>query len=526
MRAGTYLLLTLAFFVVVFSKIPTIAAYKLTPGGFQWTGILSRNTADLNSYLSIVEETRHSSLRAKNLYSAEPHKPFQVRPLHNLMGLTGRVFPGISSLTLLNLTGILTSLALAAILILLTMRIFNETFERVICFLILSVGSGLGWIHLVPDPPDLRIVETSTFLTFLSPPLYQTSLSLFLSIFLLLDRSWNAKTRSSALKWSILAGVCGIWLGLERPFSLAPILIATSSVLILHSIRNRKPFLSGFVRVLPLLAGIGFALGYQLLLMRTVPVYASWNRQHVLPTPEPLRLLSSLGLLLPLGFLGVRPLIKRVPILGSLFLLYIPASIVFSYLPFPYQERFLEGLPVSVAIFAATGLIRILRGLRNNTFRTAVAVITIALLIPSSFFGLSSDLKALAHQSPPQYLPQRLIQAMRKLQEVAKPDEAVLSSQAIGNFIPAYAARPVVIGHNVATANIQEKKALVNRLFRTQADTPDAAKLFRLSKAAWLFWSPEEKIIAHRRFNPAQAPYLKLEFSNGLVDIYQFKNTN
>jgi hypothetical protein len=111
---------------------------------------------------------------------------------------------------------------------------------------------------------------------------------------------------------------------------------------------------------------------------------------------------------------------------------------------------------------------------------------------------------------------------MRKLQSVAKPDEPVLSSQAIGNFIAAYAARPVVIGHNVATANIAEKKALVNRLFRTPSNSPEALRLFRQSKAKWLFWSPEEKVIAHGRFHPAQAPYLKLEFSNGLVEVYRF----
>jgi hypothetical protein len=439
------------------------------------------------------------------------------------LGLIGRLFPQFSSLGLLIFGSLFTSLTLALILILLAARIFQETADRVICFLILSLGSGLGWLHLVPDPPDLRIVETSTFLTFLSPLLYQTSVSLLLAIFLCIDRSWNAQNRRAALRWSGLAGFCGLWLALERPFSLAPAVVAITGAVLIRSIKDPKNRFPLLLRTLPLITGIAVGLFYQWILIRTIPVYAAWNRQHVLPTPEPHRMLAALGLLLPFGIAGVNPLQKRAPVLGYLFLIYIPASLLFSYLPFPYQERFLEGLPVSVALFASAGLVRLLSNIQHTNLRTAIAAITIVLLTPSSFVGLRSDLESLAHQSPPQYLPQRLIEDMKRLAQFAAPDEAILSSQAIGNFIPAYAARPVVIGHNVATANVQEKRALVTRLFRTKANTPDAKKLFEFSRARWLFWSPEEKAIARGKFDPAEAPYLKLQFSDSLANIYHFK---
>ncbi len=512
--------------IAILASIPSLAGMIFPPEGGSWTGILSRNTADVNGYLSMIEEVRQGHFRMRNLLTAERHEPFQIRPLWAVLGMMGRLFPGISNVCLMDGARVVTSTSLLILIAILVSRLFSATRDRFIAFLILTLGSGLGWLHLVPDPPDLRIVETSTFLTLVSPPLYSLSLSLVLASLLLVDRICSASARDvrpTQLSF-IAAFFCVLWLGLDRPFSLAPLGVSVCGLILAEMIRDRRVHLRTWIRLLPPAAGAAMAVLYQMHAIRNVEVYAQWNRQHVLPTPSWPAVLSSLGLLIPLAFVGVRSFAKQNAAMAGLFAFYIAGSLVFSRLPFGFQERFLEGLPVATALFAAFGAVSIVKTIASKTAQTAFAAILIAVLSLSHYFPVRSDLVAIAKQAPPQYMPDKVLEAMRTLSVLAAQDEAVLSTEASGNFIIAYSGRPVVIGQKIQTAHYFEKASLVARYFATPAHHPQSEALFRRTGAVWLFWGPEESWRSAGVFNPSRAPYLEeVTHSNSFVRLFKLK---
>lgn len=508
--------------VSILCSVPVVSAVLLEPRGTSWTGINSRNTADLNSYLSMVEEIRQDGWKARNLFTAEMHPPFQIRPVHILMGLSGKLMPGVTSVWIMGASQILFSFVLILILALFSIILFQENEDRLPTFLILCLGSGLGWTHLVPDPPDLRIVETSTFLTLLSPPIFTISLSLILGIILAQWYSWDAANRKTAVWLSLLSGLFALWLGLERPFSLANLLTGIGGALFIKAVQQRRiPFRALFLAV-PLFLGSAIALKYHLGVLQEIPAFKEWGRQNVLQTPEWPRLFMSLGFLVPLALYGFRPLISRFPTLGSILACYILGSLVFTRMPIPFQERLWEGTPALLSIPASIGAIRLKNHFHFAMVRKLILAAVILILIPSGILGWLSDMQAFQKGGPPQYLPNSFLDGMRQLHRLARPDEAIFSSYVSGNFIPAYSARSVVIGHSIQTARFRQKWGLVERFFRLQPDDPGVREILKQTGASWVFWGPEEALLARGGgFDPDRSPFLKCEFNKGPTKIYR-----
>ena len=508
------------FAALLISSLPSAAGLSFPPQGGSWTGILTRNTADVNGYLSMIEEARQGHWRMRNLFTAEPHPAFQIRPLWLLLGLTGRFSPSISNVYLMEVGRVITSFFLLLLIAAIAIRLYTSRRERLIAFLLITFGSGLGWAHLVKDPPDLRIVETSTFLTLVSPPLYSLSLSLVLLILLLVERVWSGERKFFR---GVLCGLCGLWLGFDRPFSLATLGVAVALFLLVEIAVHRERVSQKWFALVPLAAGSFVAIAYQYISLRSIPVYEEWNRQHILPTPEWPRLLSSLGLLLPLGFLGGRYFFAKNRTLATLCLGFIGASLIFSHLTLGFQERFLEGLPLLTALFASFGLLGLLSHFSKSFVQTTIATIVLATLAFSHFIPFRSDLVAIARQSPPQYMPDRFLSPMLHLKDLATPTEAILSTESTGNFLVAHAGRPVVIGHRVATARYHEKNKIVQEFFSMSADNPSSRDLFEKSKAKWLFWGPEESWLSRGRFDPERADYLEKRYDNGFVRLFKLR---
>jgi hypothetical protein len=502
------------------TSIPTAAGMLFPPPGGSWTGILSRNTADVNGYLSMIEEARQGHWRMRNLFTAEPHDPFQIRPLWLFLGWSGRLIPTLTNVDLLEIARLLFAFCLLLIIAKSATTLFEKRGNQLMAFLVMTFGSGLGWTHFVHDPPDLRIVETSTFLALVSPPLYSLSLALILVILFLIQRSWNSERGSH---YGLFAGLCTLWLGFDRPFSLASLACAISGLILTQMVQSRRLSRNNILGLLSVLAGALIPLTYHYFAIQEIPVYSEWNRQHVIATPDWPRLISSLGLLLPLAALGWSRAWKANRAFATLAGGYIAGSLLFSHLPFGPQERFLEGLPLLTALLASFGLVRILDRIPSATVRTLSATTAIVLLSLSHFFPLRSDLAAIARQSPPQYMPDRVLAAMRTLKDISEPHEAILSVESSGNFLIAYSGRPVVIGQRIQTARYSEKNRLVAEYFFTRGDEPHSRQLFLNSQAIWLFWGPEEAWASKSRFHPSQCDYLVEKHNDGFIRIFKLR---
>jgi hypothetical protein len=284
---------------------------------------------------------------------------------------------------------------------------------------------------------------------------------------------------------------------------------------------ERRFPLSALLRSLPLAATACAALAFHLAVMRLAPIFEEWNRQHVVPAPSLAAIAASLGLLLPLAFLGVRPLVTARRSLGVFVTLYPVVAVACSRLPLPYQGRFLEAYPVCVGLLACSGLWYLLGRVRSLALRRLAAVLVLLVTVPSSVAVVSGDLGALSRRDSPQYLPTGLLDAMRAVREVSAPGEAILAAPFTGNFLPSYAVRPVYVGQRVQTARCEEKLDVLQQVFSRPAADPETAALIRATGTRWFFWGPEEASISEGRFLPHEAPYMEEAWQNDRAVIYR-----
>jgi hypothetical protein len=485
--------------------------------------MLSRNTADLNNYLSIIEEVRSDGLKTHNLMTAEPHPAFQIRPFHAALGILGKIFPTLSPVTLLEIGRIVASIFLLTLIAILVSRLYDSQKDRIASFFLITIGSGLGWLHLVWDPPDLGYSELSTFLAITSAPLYQLSLGCVLGIILSVLAAYKAESSQKRFLYTLLAAMMAILLGFERPFPLIPLSFTMVSFVVIEFLNSKNSRVKLLTITIPICICAALTVLYQIRLMQEIPVYAEWNRQHVVTSPKFPAIFQALGLMLPLAVIGFNELRKKDSQLTLIFLLYAVCSIISSKIPIQIQERFLEGLPLSVAILATAGLVRLMHVIRRPALQLLFAVVVLVMLAPSSWIALRRDLTAVSKKSAPQFMPENFIVGMKALKKVSQPEEPVLSLELAGNFIIAYSTRPTVVSHRVATARFMEKKKLVADLFQLPAEDSKAKELIKTSTARWLFWGPEEKDFASGHFNPDQASYLKRVYENPMVTIYRIE---
>jgi hypothetical protein len=483
--------------------------------------MLSRNTADLNNYLSIIEEVRSDGLKTHNLMTAEPHPAFQIRPFHAALGILGKVFPALGPVALLEIGRIVASIFLLTLIAILVSRLYDSNKDRIVSFFLITIGSGLGWLHLVWDPPDLGYSELSTFLAITSAPLYQLSLGCVLGIILSILAAYKTESAQKRFLFTFVASMMAILLGFERPFPLIPLSFTIAGFFVMEFFENKNSRVKLLSITIPVCVCAAFTVLYQMRLMQEIPVYAEWNRQHVVTSPKFPAIFQALGLMLPLAAIGFNELRKKDSQLTLIFVLYAVCSIISSKMPIQIQERFLEGLPLSVAVLATAGLVRLMHSIRRPALQFLLALIVLAILAPSSWIALRRDITAVSKRSAPQFIPVNFIDGMKELKSISQPGEPVLSLELAGNFIIAYSTRPAVVAHRVATARFLEKKKLVAELFQLPAEDLKTKELIRKSTARWLFWGPEEKDFAKGHFNPDEASYLKRVYENPMVTIYR-----
>jgi hypothetical protein len=222
--------------------------------------------------------------------------------------------------------------------------------------------------------------------------------------------------------------------------------------------------------------------------------------------------------LLPLAFYGFPQLRKSRPALAWMLLFFAAGSFVCARLPFRFQWRFVEGLPQALGILAAFGFFQI-RDRFSGNVQFAVRTILLAMLLGSAGVVLIQNAVVLSRKQPPQYLPEAVIAGMEEAGRISPRDAVFLCTEFTGNFLPAYSARAVVLGHRVQTVNAPAKRDLVQRILRTPAN--HALRPIAASRATWIFWGPGEKNLATGGFDPESAPYLKREFRNEMVAIYR-----
>ena len=240
------------------------------------------------------------------------------------------------------------------------------------------ISLAAGWGFLAPNPVvwfnqynimslDMWITEASTFLIFLTKPLFAFALILILAIFLLMLKAFE----TGKSKFAYFAGALGILLALTHPYDVFSV-YAVLFVFLLAKKASLKEYLIFILFTSVSVTG----LIYQVVLFTYDPVFKEWSKT-VTATPNPL------SFIIGYGFAGVFAVLylfekKWSKDKSNLFLLiWIVSILAASYLPVRFQRRMILGLHVPIALLAikyfSECLLPKLKNLRFiKTFRPAL----------------------------------------------------------------------------------------------------------------------------------------------------------
>lgn len=211
----------------------------------------------------------------------------------------------------------------------------------------------------------------------------------------------------------------------------------------------------------------------------------------------------------------------------------IVAPLLYTPLLFNLQRRMIEGIHVPLSILAAIGLRHgFLPALQRSALAVWVARLgyprhrlgwlagrgTLALTTLSTWYLLVSLSMAAAGGAGDLHHTQSEVTAVAWLGDHTSPDAIVLSSYAIGGYIPAQTGHRVFWGHWAESIHLSEKRKQVEA-FYAATETFDRRDFLSRYDIGYVFHGPREHELGD--FDPAAAPYLEPEFQAGEVMIYR-----
>jgi hypothetical protein len=497
-------------------------------GGFVYA------TEDTYSYLAKMRQGAQGAWLFHIAYTSEPHVGTLFFPFHLLLGKVAAFLPG-GDLTVQMVWVYHAARWVFGLGLLLTVyRFVAEFTERVavrrVTWLMVTFTGGLGWLIVALgqsdwlgfQPLDFILPEGFTFLVLYAFPHIALARTLLLWGILFLLKAWEAETEISNLKsqisrsrWSALAGLSWLLMGLIVPFYVPVAWAVMGAAWLVLCLRHRRVMWGEvWLAAIPALISAP-VVGYSLWVFNSDPVYAVWSAQNLILSPHPLHYLAAYGVPLLLAAFAVRDAWRSErPVWLALAWVGVVPFLV--YLPFNLQRRLVEGVQVPLSLLAAWGLVEISnlqspvsRGKRQEARGRRWLIVSVVLVAMSltNVMLVAGNALVLQWHPAPVYRDVAEVAALGWLGGQIEPDDVVLSSYETGNYLPARVWARVFVGHGPETVHFAEKKALMTRFFDAATDNAWRQELLKGYDIDYVFWGPAERRVGD--FDPQEAVYLR-----------------
>ncbi len=527
-------------FVLIVTTIPYFYAYLSTPSDKQFMGIMV-NVPDHMQYFSWMRELSSANLSANKL-TPEPNEPvffnllwWGLGRLGSILGLT---YAGVFQI--LRVTG-------AILFLLLAYRVCSwflaEKAMRRVAFLLIVFSAGFGWVLVIlkyalnlsdlPYPLLVFVSEPNTFFNILAFPHFIAA-ALYIFIFDLVLRGQATKK----LWYPVAAGFIALFLGWQHAYDLVLVYGILGTYGLFMLLRDKR--IPWYLVKSGLIIGIisWWPALYSVLLTSLDPLWeevlAQFDNAGVF-TPNPLQLIVLLG---PVFILALLALVKLNPFRlkklddNMLFLVaWFLANFALIYIPTDYQIHMLNGWQVPIAILATCGLFwyvipfaqKTVQKSRfswsSKTVQNGVIVVVLMLVIPTNVYLWLWRFVDLRRQTYPFYLYQEELDAMDWLEENAVASDVVLSSETIGQFLPAMTGTHAYLAHWAQTVNYFDKRDKVQQLFLQSTSDAQREQILQQFSVDYIFYGPVEQEMG--QYQPANSPFLQEVYASPHVKIYQ-----
>lgn len=535
-------MVTVAAFVallLLITALPYVYASFGAPRGRVFQGILF-NIPDTTRYWSWMRDYR-SSLLVDNRMTSEPNTPAWFSIVWLALGLL-QALTDWSSATMYQLLRLGGGAAFLVILWWFYTLLTNSIVERWLAYGVANLGGGLGWIWVLDkylnglDNPrfaqDIYLAQPNTFFALLALPHVLVATTLLLGCFGLFLQAERQGNNLRLYGWS---GVCALVLGLHH----APELIILYSVLLGYvfviCIRAHH-VLWGRIRGLALVVALSLPLvvtGMVLtaggpILDRVSGVRMGLEAAGQLNLP----VLLGLPLLIVVGYAVVQLSRRSQPTrhaprfpgvntrLPATFLwVWTVVGFMIFAVPSNLQTTLLNGYQVPLALLAARAILGLGSRVAPRFARWLPALFVLATL-PTNVYLLGWRMLDMHRANAPYFLSRGDVAALTWLNDRSLEKAVVLSSQDVGQFVPALTGHRTVLGHRRQTLHFFEKQSAVQHFFDADTSTNERHDLLRTYDVRYIIYGPEERVLG--TFQPSADPTLKPVFTAPEVVVYQF----
>jgi len=532
-----------ALIVLALTSLPYIYGFLSTPPGKQFMGIML-DVPDHAQYFSWMHDLASANL-ISNRMTPEFNQPIFFNLLWWLMGRTAGIldvgFAGMYQILRLGATVVFLALVFVV-----SGLFLKERSQRRTMLLIATFTSGFGWVLVlskyfthaadIPFPMDVYTAEGNTFLGILGYPHFIAAAAYILVFFLVL----RGQERSQ-FRYAIAAGLVALFLGWQHTYDLVSVYTVLFAYAVLVTIRDRK--LPSYLIKSGLIIGILSCSPaiYSVWLTSADPIWKKVLAQFAnagVYTPNPLHLIVLLG---PAFLLAIYTAIRKRPLKlkgksnNDLFLMgWFLVTFPLVYLPVDFRIHLLNGWQVPIAVLATQGLFDHIipfvenkaspflspkwAAIRSFPVKRAMIAVFLLAIIPTNIYLLTWRFTDLARHDYPYYLSKDEINAMDWIAQHAGPNDVVMSSLTIGQYIPVITGSHAYLAHWAQTLDFFNKTAAVTTFYSALTSTDQRQAILRQGNVAYVFSGPAENALGNASLSSLQN--LKPVFTEDNVVVY------
>jgi hypothetical protein len=536
-RQEWYFVWAIAVVVLGLTSLPYLYGHLSSPPDKQFMGLML-DVPDHGQYLSWWRGFQ-SSLLISNKLTPEPNEPIFFNLLWWALAQVSR-WTGLGYVPVYQVFRWIAGGSFLWAVYRLIAQLLPDVRQRRTAFLLVTFSSGLGWVLVVLKytlakgellfPLDVYIAEGNSFLCILGYPHFAFAAAFIALTFEFIWRGW----KEEQTKYMVIAGVLALLLGWMHAYDLLLIygIIGTFAILVWLKQRafSWRLFWGGvIVCVLSCSGAI-----YSVVLTTVDPLWEEVLAQFAnadVYTPSPPHLVILFGFSLLLAVTAWIGLVWRKQWSEeNLFVIgWFLAGAMLNYIPTDFQIHMLNSWQIPIMVLVTKGLYDFVTPAIANwrptvgekATRWVVVVFAIAVL-PTNLYLWAWRFVDLARHDYPFYLHREDAAALDWLRENTSPDDVVLCSLTIGQYVPAVSGNTAFLAHWAQTVDFYDKRNRVARFFDVAAPDEERVETIYNFGVDYVFYGPAERELGD--YDPATASWLDLTFSAPQAEVYRVKD--
>ncbi len=481
------------------------------------------NYQDGSTYLSKMLQGVEGSWLIHFQHTPESHNPILIQTIYPVLGHLASVI-NLSPIALFHVARVVASLIMYMALYYLGATIWpHKLRSRRIFFVLVTVGSGLGWLFAPLTGqttfPDLAIPEIFPFYSSLMNvhfPLTIACLAIICSVFIGTFRP-GMKNDPNLYNGGLIVGLLSFAISLLYPQALVPLGAAVGLYAVLYWIRQKKFTMRELRWLLVLTLPALPMAAYFIAIFAYNPVVAAWNSQNVTLSPPVLVMILGLGIPLFIALPGIYRALRQFEQDGDQFVvIWLIAIVVIMYLPTNIERRFAVGLMIPIAYFATRALEGFWFQRVTGAWRYRLLIAVFPLMTISYIFPLLSNIPLSTDNVPiGPFLQKDYADAFAWLKDNTTTTDIVLAADTVSAWIPGWVGSRVVYGHPYETLDAATKQQQVIDWYSGKDDQSCQALISQYS-IRYVVFGPEEANLGKTNCLSSLTPV----FNYGSVTVY------